>query len=387
MIQDFMKSLVLFFIPKIGLAIGFTSVIIIPMNTLSTEEYSKLSLIVSLSLLISLFPTTWFGQSNLKLSKTRADFFSVSILFLIVTLLVSFTTALVANNGIWVASIAFLNAVALYTNLYLQSKGKVKTFSYLEGFRGLSIFVIFYCYSLISTDENAYTFSLCLILSYFSSTLVFLFLFYKDFSSNFDRKKLERSLISCTKYGGYLSLWIVFYMSISYMDRLRITTIEESFLGLYDLIFRVIPFICSPVLMLVLNKALRDKKYSNKREVIKLVRLSGVFFFAVFMCLMLITTALIEFDLLIWLGGIDKYMFETHYIYLALLSSFGWQVAMLAQKFAEKSGQTRLMALTMLGIMSIYFFVSLFITELDYLFYLNLVLSLVYALIVLRKTV
>ncbi len=380
--KNLLKNLVIFILPKASVALGMLSLVYFPSITLSTNNYATLSLILALSITLSLFTGTWYGQSNLKSSSTIIDYKITSLLFMITNLFVIIIIILFVNNGVTVSVLCFLNSIVIYSNLYYQSKNKIKFFSLLESLRGFLIFFIVFIGFLFEKEINLKDYLFYYLLSFIPSFLFFLYFFLMDMKkkSKIKRKDVIYTVKRNFQYGGYLAIWILFFMGISYIDRMIIQRVEASFMNNYDLVSRIIPFLCAPLLALILQKILRDKDYYSKAGLKKIIKFSAILYTVFLTSTILCVTLIYNIDDF-W--EIDKE--DQTNMYSLIICSFFWQVAMLVQKFLEKTGDTIYMAKSMLFLILSYIFISSNVNNLHEVFIVNFCLSIIYIFLLLKK--
>jgi O-antigen/teichoic acid export membrane protein len=156
-------------------------------------------------------------------------------------------------------------------------------------------------------------------------------------------------LTSFFKYGAPMSLWFIFYYLLSYIDKLFMLkycgpVFQGNYQAIFDLIFKSIGIIISPVTTSLFPILVLAYQNSNTNEIKKLLK-KILFFELIALTITTFMYWLFGADLLLNILKINPSITYKWIGFIVLLTGFIWQFAVLIHKKYELKKQSKILLL------------------------------------------
>ncbi len=332
-------------------------------HILGPENYGYFSIWLNAILILVAVLSSWISQSVLRFyqeSENKQAFIQKTIMICLKTQLLFFVPAfLVAyffSNEIITSVLSVLLLIVISHQFsvlaIIQSGFLSKKVIWSELLRTTSFFVI--SIFLLTYTKIIFIQSLLLstLISYFLS-LIYLFI---QLKRKWIKNEISNSLIidfkllsSFLKYGAPMSLWFIFFYLLSYVDKIFMLkfcgpVFQGNYQAIFDLIYKSIGIIISPVTTSLFPILVLAYQNSNTIEIKKLLKKILIFEMA----------ALIITSFMYWVFGANLLL---HILkinptntykwigFIVLLTGFIWQFSMLIHKKFELKKQSKVLLL------------------------------------------
>lgn len=347
---------------------GVISILTIPLivKEFGVEKYGSFSLIQNIILILIVFGGGWLNQCILRFNDFSTSFkilvfksyFLVLIPLSVICFFLLFFLGLNVPNSIVGVFIMFLGSVSSLLISFHQSNLNANKSFYFDFIRNLTfISSLFFIAQFFQKNNSNAVLILCFFLSYFAS---FIFLLRYDFkflyvaSKIFIRRLNYNHINSIVKqnfhllnYGWPLALWFTFSYILNISDRYIIGYyLSASELGtysaIYDLVYKGITFIYSPVLVagfpILVHKYNLVNKESAYQFLQKLIFLEILIFLVIIIFAFFLKSFFIE-----KIVGVPVTSQSLALILPITCGAFVWQLAMLMHKPLEFELKTKFM--------------------------------------------
>jgi len=348
-------------------------------HILGPEKYGYFSIWLNAILIVVAVLSAWISQSVLRFyqeAENKQAFIQKTIMICLKTqllfLLPAFLAAYFFSNEI-ITSILSVLLLIVSSHQFsvlaiIQSGFLSKKVIWSELLRTLSFFII--SVYLLTFTKIIFIHSLLFssLISYFLSLIYLAFQLKRKWINNLKSNSYEfdfKLLSSFFKYGVPMSLWFIFFHLLSYIDKIFMLKFfgpiyQGNYQAIFDLIYKSIGIIISPVTTSIYPILVLSYQNSNTHEIKKLLK-KILLFEIIALTITTFMYWLFGADLLLHILKINPTITYKWIGFIVLLTGFIWQFAMLIHKKFELKKQSKiLLALIIISFLTQMLFYFLF---------------------------